>query len=393
MSDSRIKTVILVHVSRRWATFHRRHMLLALAAALPESAALICIDRPITPDVTLWKYPRRFWASRWGLREERDGEHVRVLTWRLAAHDITVHRIPPLKPLNLWLARRQLQRYLRERFPEAERVIQWIYHPVQQWLFDALPRAGKVYECYDEYARTVEGEWVASRWSRELPVLRRADLTFVTTEHLMQSRRALAQRAALLPNGVPDFFFDAPNEVPDAIDHIPHPRVGFVGNIRSPVDFNLLESVFRERLDWHLIFVGPIQRSVHIEGLRGLANVHFLGPRRFEDLPGILRRLDVGLITYRVTEYIRVTQPLKLAEYLAVGLPTVSVDLPELRSMGDLIWLTPSQPTAFRDAIASALAVDRDRYAGRAVAAARELTWSVIIRRHVLPELRQVFQI
>jgi glycosyltransferase involved in cell wall biosynthesis len=386
-------TVILVHVARRWRTFHRRHMLLALGEALPEDTALVCVDRPITPDVTLWKDPARFWTGIWRLREEEDSGRVRVVTLRLAAHDITADRIPALQPVNRWLARRQLRRYLRTRFPEVRRVIQWIYHPVQRWLFDALPEAGRVYECYDEYARTVEGEWVPSRWKKEEPVLRRADVTFVSTEGMAKPRRGLAAHIALLRNGVGDFFFDVVSSSPDAIDHIPRPRIGFVGIVRTPVDFQLLEAVFSHRQDWHLVFIGPVQSSLPIEGLRSLRNVHFLGPRRFELLPGVIRRLDVGLIPYRVTEYIRVTRPLKLAEYLAVGIPVVTVNLPELRDMGDLIWSSSSQPAAFEQAIESALASDRNRYAERAIAAARELSWSAIVRRCVLPELKQVFQV
>jgi len=388
-----ITTVILVHVARRWRTFHRRHMLLALGEALPEDAALVCVDRPITPDVTLWKYPARFWTGIWRVREEEDGGRVRVVTLRLAAHDITADRIPALQAVNRWLARRQLRRYLRTRFPEARRVIQWIYHPVQRWLFDALPETGRVYECYDEYCRTPEGEWVTSRWRKEEPLLREADLTLATSMGLTESRRHMARRIAYSPNGVPEFFFEVGGTPPDPIDVIPHPRIIYLGNLRPPVDIEFLALVFRRRPDWQLVFVGPVDRAAAVASLRARPNVHFLGSRPYEQIPSMLRRSDAGLIPFKINEFSRALNPLKTWEYLACGLPVAASELPELRSLGDLVHVAVNDAAAFERAIEAALAMDRFGHARRAVATARAFSWSAIVRRSVMPELQRVFQV
>ena len=64
--------------------------------------------------------------------------------------------------------------------------------------------------------------------------------------------------------------------------------------------------------------------------LRSLENVHFLGGKPVDALPGYLKALDVALIPYKLNELTRNIFPLKLYEYLAAGLPIVAAALPEL---------------------------------------------------------------
>ncbi|MBI3872251.1 MAG: glycosyltransferase [candidate division Zixibacteria bacterium] len=218
-----------------------------------------------------------------------------------------------------------------------------------------------------------------------------ADLTIVTAGALVQPRQQAARQLALITNGVPDFFFDAANNESGTLGVIPHPRIGYLGNARPPFDIDLLAAVFRRRRDWHLVLAGPIDKSLQIRALRALPNVHFLPSRPLEEVPALLRQWDVGLIPFKLNDFSRALNPLKLGEYLACGLPVVATDLPELRAHGDLVWRTPNESAGFEEAIALALAVDRKSHARRAVAAAREITWTAIARRYILPQLEAVF--
>ena len=384
-----IDTVLIVHVAREWKIFHRRHMLLALAEVLPPQVAMLCVNRPITPDVTLWKDPPRFWRRAGTFEDGR----VRVVTPRLLLHDITAGRIPGAPAANTALLRRKVRACLRSYYPSARRVIQWVYHPLQRWVYGAFPEAERVYECYDEYTRTPDGALVASSWRDEQALVRLVDLTFVTSQALLESRRSLTRRLIRTPNGVPEFFFDMVPDSSDQLVQIPSPRIVYVGNARPPLDFSLLEEVFRHRPGWQLIFAGPVDRSVRIPGLRSLPNVHFLPERSFQSVPPLLRQMDAGLIPFQINEFSRALNPLKLAEYLACGLPVVASQLPELSTLGELVFTAPNEPEPFEAAIARALAVDRPSHSRRAIAVARELSWTTIARRYVLPELESAFHL
>ena len=391
---SAIDTVLIVHLSRAWRTFHRRHMLLALAGALPRTAGMICVDRPITFDVTPWKYPRKFWIGIWRMRPkcEQDGG-LWIITPRVLLHDLVAARIPWSIQVNRRLLASQLAPAVRRLFPSARNVVQWIYHPVQRWVFGALEDTGRIYECYDDHSRLPLGVFDEAAWQSELETLRSVDLTFVTTQGLMQSRRLYSSRLELLPNGVADFFFAEMPQSPDTIDNVPRPRIGYLGNARSIVNFEILEEVFRRRSEWNLVFVGPVERWDAVRELKALRNVHFLGTRPHEQIPGILRRFDAGLVPLRDNEFTRVMSTLKLCEYLAAGVPVVATDLPELRRFVDVVRLAPCNALAFEDAIKETLLLDRSALSPKLIEAARPYSWNTICRQQVVPVLKEVFQI
>jgi len=56
-------------------------------------------------------------------------------------------------------------------------------------------------------------------------------------------------------------------------------------------------------------------------------NVRFLGPRKQTELPGYYAHCDAGLIPFREDELSRHVNPLKFYEYMAGGLPCVSVPM------------------------------------------------------------------
>ena len=63
-----------------------------------------------------------------------------------------------------------------------------------------------------------------------------------------------------------------------------------------------------------------------------LPNVHFLGQKPVELLPRYVAACQVCLMPYKINEWTRHIDPLKMYEYLAAGKPVVSTDIPSARS-------------------------------------------------------------
>jgi uncharacterized SAM-binding protein YcdF (DUF218 family) len=115
---------------------------------------------------------------------------------------------------------------------------------------------------------------------------------------------------------------------PTDLAGVTRPILGYIGGIHQHVDLGLLEEVARRHADKSLVLVGPIQTDVG--RLQGLPNVHFLGQKRYEELPIYIRHFDLCLIPYKLNEYTRNVYPTKLNEYLIMGKPVVSTRLPEV---------------------------------------------------------------
>jgi glycosyltransferase involved in cell wall biosynthesis len=254
--------------------------------------------------------------------------------------------------------------------------------PVQVWSFTPdiaylLGRFGEekvLYYCVDDHASfTGYNRQQVCRDEEEL--CRRADLVVTTATALQEAKAPLNPNTILVPHGVDYEHFSRAlsNHLPVPADMagIPRPRLGFFGLIRDWVDVDLLAEVARRRPDWHVVLIGD--STVDLTPYNGLANLHFLGRKPYEDLPAYCRQFDVGLIPFKINELTRAVNPIKLREYLAAGLPVVSTPLPEAKAYGRLVEIADSAGT-FADAVDRALA-DVRQPGERAAAVAGE-TWT-----------------
>lgn len=166
-----------------------------------------------------------------------------------------------------------------------------------------------------------------------------------------------------------------------------------LGSATLATSSQLLEELFLKNPRWQLVLVGPIQKGVPIQNLRRMKNVHFLGPRCHDRVPGVLRRMDVGLIPFVVNEFTRAINPLKVYEYLAVGLAVVASRLPELERFHGLVRLESNDPAQFASGIKEMLAADRATLRSQSLSAARPYSWMNIARQCVVPVLKDVFDI
>lgn len=164
-----------------------------------------------------------------------------------------------------------------------------------------------------------------------------ADLIFADSLPLQQRYLQKGQRAILLRTGVDAARFmqalDDAITLPEDLQAIPTPRIGYVGSIHVfRVDIKLLIDLAKLRQDWSLVLIGSIEKKLKIKEYLP-SNLYFLGMRPYEDIPRYLKGLDVCLIPFLNNPAGRASNPLKLYEYLAAGRPVVSTPAPDL---GDL---------------------------------------------------------
>ena len=104
------------------------------------------------------------------------------------------------------------------------------------------------------------------------------------------------------------------------------------------------------------MLVGPLQISPR--KLKQLPNIHLAGPKAHEELPYYIRDFDVGIVPYLFNGYTATVVPTKINEYLAMGKPVVSTDLPEVRAFNGkhgIIITSSNRPAEFVASIERAL--------------------------------------
>jgi|GEM_PF-1940804 len=129
----------------------------------------------------------------------------------------------------------------------------------------------------------------------------------------------------ILPNGVDiDLFLNA--EADKELLSIKKKKAVFCGGIDFWVDIDLILEAARTLKEVIFIIIGPDR--VGIDRLLRFPNILYLGPKKYEEIPSLIKACDIGIIPFkkeRLTEFVE--KPLKYYEYLAAGLPVVATGL------------------------------------------------------------------
>lgn len=114
-------------------------------------------------------------------------------------------------------------------------------------------------------------------------------------------------------------------EKPAEMQNIPSPIIGYVGALlKLRLDLTLLEKLATSRKEWQFVFVGPEDEHFKASPLHSMPNVHFLGPRKPEELPRYIAHFDVAINPQELNPMTIGNYPRKIDEYLAMGKPTVA---------------------------------------------------------------------
>ena len=340
--------LIIIYFSGDWwdERWRRRQQLACRLAQLEEVKQVIYIELPFSL-MSLVKYPidknaRRSWGRvlksgfSW-----RYNDKVQVTTpmsvWPL-------FRLNKLSGLNALLCRRFTEFLIRRHLTDQDICILWLGHPL---VADYIGRFGEVLICYDHTENFSEYRPYSPKLRKRAGELneritRKADLIFVQTEAQLIEKQRINPNTYLVPNAVDlALFSNFSTFIPPDIKAIKKPILGYIGSMSYRLDLQLLTRLATQHLEWSLVLIGqPDSKSLRLLGR--YQNVHFLGEKPYNVLPGYLTWFDVSLIPYCVDD-LTYNNPLKLFDYLAIGKPIVSTAIPGVKGFEELITIAGNQ--------------------------------------------------
>ena len=287
-----------------------------------------------------------------------DSDVPRIDTTRDASGVFVV--VPHLAPgLSAAVVAREMRALIDGLFAlqDIDDYVLWYYTPMALEFTAHLTPVATVYDCMDELSAFAHAPAGLREAEREL--MRRADVMFTGGQSLFESKQSLHRNVHAVPSSVDVPHFARARRItadpPDQAD-IPRPRLGFFGVIDERLDVPLLASAAALRPDWHFVLVGPVVK-IDPATLPRPANVHYLGPKGYAQLPEYVAGWDVALLPFARNEATRFISPTKTPEYLAAGRPVVSTSIRDVvRPYGELgLARIADTPDAFVAAIAAAL--------------------------------------
>ena len=106
-------------------------------------------------------------------------------------------------------------------------------------------------------------------------------------------------------------------------------------NIADWVDLELIRFLADSRPDWSFVLLGKVTTDTKV--IDGVSNVHLLGSKPYQQLPGYAKAFDVAILPFAINELTLNSYPLKVREYLAAGLTVVSTPIPEAERLGGTV--------------------------------------------------------
>jgi glycosyltransferase involved in cell wall biosynthesis len=234
---------------------------------------------------------------------------------------------------NRLILRLQVKRAMRRM--GFKKVINWMFLPSAVVVAGELGEETLIYHCVDEFS-AFSGNSPRAIAAMERELMERANLVIVSSQLLLESKQEFNGNTSLVRHGVDWNHFrraiDPATEAPVDIAALPKPVLGFFGLIADWVDFDLLAHVARKFPEGSLVLIGNV--TTDVRRLREIPNVHFLGRRQYEQLPAYCKGFDVALMPFLINTLTLNSNPLKVREYLAAGLPVVSTAIPEVEAVG-----------------------------------------------------------
>jgi glycosyltransferase involved in cell wall biosynthesis len=261
--------------------------------------------------------------------------------------------------------------------------VAWYYTPMAVGFTDHLSPAVTVYDCMDELS-AFHGAPPTLR-AREASLLQRADVVLTGGQSLYEAKRDQHHNIHPFPSSVDvEHFSRARRCAGDPADQaaIAHPRLGFFGVIDERMDLALLDGVAAARPEWQIVLLGPVVK-IDPATLPARPNIHYLGSKRYEELPEYVAGWDVALLPFARNEATRFISPTKTPEYMAAGRPVVSTSIRDVvRPYGQQgLVRVADDVESFVTACAEAMAEDPAPRITQADAFLRQTSWDGTWRR------------
>ena len=346
-----------------------------------NSEEILYFDPPVTylaplKDKSAWK--RLFMYRKPGEKGMRD--------------NMTVYATPPILPffnkvrfINK-LNQRKIARFVRKKMKlhGFENPILWCYSPNSADAAPLIPHSALVYDCVDRHSayKGLINEDVVNTLERDLS--KQANTVFATAIGLYDTLSEYNENAVMLPNGVNfEHFNRAANEkfdVPEELAGLKHPIIGFVGMLQECIDYGKIELIAKERPEWEIVLIGKALPGVNLDYLKQYKNIHFLGMKKYDDLPAYIQNFDVCLNVFRDGNLSKDVSPLKFYEYLATGKPVVSTPQPEqVLGYSDSVYIAYGE-SDFIAKCETAMSEPDDEKTNLRITYARACSWDARVR-------------
>ncbi len=204
----------------------------------------------------------------------------------------------------------------------------WYYTPLAYAYSRNIPADLLIFDKMDELSAFAFAP--AGLAELETALINVADLVFTGGASLHAAAKDRSASVYCFPSSIDAMHFSQArgSKISDPSDQnmICGPRMGFAGVIDERMNLELIAEVAEASPDLNLIMIGPTAK-IDPATLPQAANIHWLGPKDYSELPSYMAHWDLAWMPFALNEATRFISPTKTPEFLAAGLPVISTSI------------------------------------------------------------------
>lgn len=157
-----------------------------------------------------------------------------------------------------------------------------------------------------------------------------ADVAFTNCEPVRASMKEFFPDILMVPNGCDGSL---PAVAPkysaefEAFCEWPGKTIGYIGNLESKIDIDLLDQIALRFQNCQLVLIGSTHANPAVLQLKRHSNVRMPGVVPYDEAGAWVSRFDVGLVPHLNTAMTENMNPLKVFVYFSFGVPVVSTEI------------------------------------------------------------------
>jgi glycosyltransferase involved in cell wall biosynthesis len=208
---------------------------------------------------------------------------------------------------------------------------------------------------WEEFQKVGQARWYIP--AVEKYVIANCDLTTAVSRPLAEKLQRLSPDRTIQvnPNALDPKFLQLRQTFPQSKRNS-QPTIGYFGHLTpSWFDWDGLKALALFAPEWRFEIIGHHAP----QDLQLPANVQYLGPKSHAEIAQSAASWSAAIIPFRLGPLADAVDPIKIYEYLALGLPVVSCRMPQIRDY-PYVW-TAETPSQFLQCLKEALAISFDQ--------------------------------
>lgn len=226
-----------------------------------------------------------------------------------------------------------------------------------------------IYYCYDGMDLNRNNQETIDK---EKEFCKLVDGIITTSDYLNEEKKRYNRKSYVVKNGV-DFDLFRPFSK-KTVTTKSRKKVGYTGSLDYRFDIDLVEYAVNELPDVVFEFTGGVLNPKVVDRLKSYDNVVFNPAVHASEVPALVSTFDVGIIPYVLSDINKNIYPLKINEYLAIGIPVVMTEFAKLNDFDGMVSVIHSKDD-FVESIKREIALDSDERIAERVAFAKTNSW------------------